>query len=105
MKDYHTLPAWNEARLLTAAVYQMTGEPTRAQRAPRLSSEIQKACVAVLSSLQHLEESGARMLAWKSTRKLGHLLSEAHARGIIGTYDANLMIRGAQSIAESLCET
>ena len=102
VKDYHSLSVWNEARSLTAAVYQLTGETSRRRRAPRLTNEIQQACVSVLSNLQRLEETGARSLAESTAKKLGHLLAEAHARGLIGTYDVNLMIRGVQSLAESL---
>jgi hypothetical protein len=107
MKDYHSLPLWNQARSLTAAVYQVTDKTSRTDRVQRLAGEIQRACVFVLASIQRLGETWehcSRVQAEDSASRLGPLLAEAHAQGMIGTYDVNLMIREAQSIRESLGE-
>jgi hypothetical protein len=117
--DYRELAAWNEARSLTVAAYQMTEElrcpreegrterAAREEQTTKLTAEIQRACISILSTLQKLGETGdagSYLRAESTAKKLGNLLNEAHAQGIIGTDNFSLMMREVHVIKDALRE-
>jgi hypothetical protein len=105
VRDYHELPAWNEARSLTLAAYQLS-EQTSEDRAEKITGDIQRACISILTALQHTDNDGIRRETYmhleSTANQLGTLLSEAHTKGIIGTHDLAMMMRDVQGIKESL---